>query len=85
MKSHGVVCENVFVFMFMFVVWVCLSIVIATNLFSTLGCKHTSIVKWTKTSAPLYEGRGFLGQTPIVVAKCCLKLIIFHDDHYFLS
>jgi hypothetical protein len=40
----------------------------------TKGCKHSKV---DQESAPVYGSHDFLGQTPILVAKCCLKIYIY--------
>ena len=38
------------------------------------GCKHSKV---DQTSAPVYESRGFLGQTPISSSKMLFKIDSF--------
>ena len=41
---------------------------------SVAGCKHSKV---NQTSAPVYESRGFLGQTPISSSKMLLQIDYF--------
>ena len=49
-------------------------------LFHVFGCKHG---KWTKKMPRLYKTIVILVKRFKVVAKCCLKLIIFHGGSIF--
>ena len=42
--------------------------------FYIYGCKHSKV---DQTSAPVYESRGFLGQTPINSSKMLFKVDCF--------
>ena len=44
------------------------------------GCKHSKV--WTKQVLRYMKAVVFLVKGVYVVAKSCLKLIIFHDDLY---
>ena len=53
--------------------------VVRCKYFEVDGCKHSKV---DQTSAPVFESRGFLGQTPISSSKPLLKIDYFHDDLY---
>ena len=49
------------------------------NNLNTFGCKHSKV---DQESAPYTKVMIFLVKRLLVVAKCCLKYVIFHDDFY---
>ena len=50
---------------------------VITFFMALYGYKHSKV---DQTSAPVYESRGCLAQTPINSSNMLFKLIIFHDD-----